>query len=167
MTVTFDTYTKRNRFFYNGLIISFATAIYVAWAVIFNVQFKQPLMGFMDATLIIGTLTTLAFVSVAGTGLVKTYIKDDDLVLAGDYLVINGLKIPLNEANEINLKVAIATKKTLGNLLSNRISVTDGNNETYQNRFVVRGYNRYIELENILNEWRTNGVAFNLRYYNI
>jgi hypothetical protein len=142
------------------------SAIVLGLCGIYSVQYETPWDPLIDALIIIATLISLSFVILMGMGLVRTYYKDSDLVVADDHLVINGVKIPLNEAKAINIKVAVANIKTLGNMLSNSISVTGSNDETYENRFVVRGYNRYMELENILNQWRANGVAFNIRYHN-
>lgn len=167
MSLTFDVFTKRTRLFYTGLAITIVTAIVLCLCGIYNVQYKTPLEPLFDTLIIFASLTAVSFLILMGMGIVRTYYKDGELVLADDYLVINGVKIPLNEVKEINLKVAIATKKTVGNLLSNRISVTSSSDETYQNRFVVRGYNRYIQLENILNQWHANYVAFNISYHNI
>ncbi|BAU52487.1 hypothetical protein [Mucilaginibacter gotjawali] len=166
MSATFDVFTKRTRLFYAGLAITIVSAIVLGLCGIYNVQYETPWEPLFDALIIIASFTSLGFVLLMGTGIVRTYYKDGELVLADDHLVINGVKIKLNEAKAINLKVSMASIKTVGNMLGNRISLTDSNNETYQNRFVVRGYNRYIELENILNQWRANGVAFSIRYHN-
>ncbi|MDR3695674.1 hypothetical protein [Mucilaginibacter sp.] len=166
MSVTFDVFIKRTRLFYTGLAITIVSAIVLGLCGVYNVQYKTPLEPLFDALIIIACFTSMGFVLLMSTGIVRTYYKVGELVLADDHLVINGVKIALNEAKEIDLQVATASIKTLGNMLGNKISVTGSNDETYQNRFVVRGYNRYIELENILNKWRTNGVAFNIRYNN-
>jgi hypothetical protein len=128
------------------------------------VQFKTPFMPLIDALIIVGSLTSVSFLLVMATGLVRTYIKEGELILADDYLVIDGTKIPLNEAKSIRLKVAIWNRKHFGNLLRNHIEITDKNKKTYKNRFVIKSYDHNQNFEKVMAQWQANGVVFDWKY---
>ena len=168
MPVAFDVFTKRTKLFYILGGITIITLPALAACDIFNVQFKThftPLADVLiDALIMVTSLTSLSFLLLMATGLVRTYIKDGELILADDYLIIDRTKIPLNEAKGIRLKVAIWNRKHFGNLLRNRIEIADKNNKTYKNRFVIKSYNHNQDFEKVMAQWQANGVAFDWKY---
>ena len=164
MPVTFDVFTKKTKLFYILGGITIITLPALALYGIFNVQFKTPFMSLIDVIIIVTSLTSLSFLLLMATGLVRTYIKDGELILADDYVTIDGTKIPLNEAKNIRLKVAVWNRKHFGNLLRNRIEIADKNNKTYKNRFVIKSYDNNQDFEKIMAQWQTNGVAFDWKY---
>ena len=167
MTATFDVFTKRNKQFHIGIAITIATAAYIAWGASCNFQFKQPLMGFMEALLVFGSMTSLGFVLFAGLGGMKTFEKEGELVLIEDYVIIDGVKIQLNETNSISFNLGLRTNRRGGYIVSNRIEIIDKNNKTFKNRFVISSNDLDAAFETLLDKWRTNKVAFNLRYHGV
>ena len=167
MSVTFDVFTKRNKLFYTGITITILTAAYTAWAAIYNVQFNRVIMGFMDALLVAGILTTLTFVLLAGLGGVRTYVKAGELVLTDDYILIDITKIPLNEITSIKLNLGLRTNRRGGYIVTNRITVIDNNTKTYKNRFVINSRDHDREFEKIIDQWQANGVVLNLKYHGV
>ncbi|MCR8559243.1 hypothetical protein KXD93_16415 [Mucilaginibacter sp. BJC16-A38] len=165
MNVSFDVYTKKTRLFYISEGITIITLIVIAAGCTFNIQFKTPLMPLIDALLIIGSFTTVAFLVIVSTGLVRTYIKDGELILGEETVVIDGTKIPLNDASNIKLRVGVWNRKRAGNLLGNRVEITDKNNKTYKNRFAIKSYDHNQEFEKVVTQWQTNGVKFDLSYF--
>jgi len=82
-------------------------------------------------------------------------------------LLINGVKIPLNEAKNIKLNIAIRSIKRGGYLLSNRIELTDSNNQIYKTRFVINSRDHDREFQKIIDQWQANGVIFDLSYHGV
>ena len=167
MIVTFDVFTKKTKLYYIAEVITILTILVIAIGGIYNVQFKTPLMPLIDTLLILGSLVTVSFLSVIGTGWLRTYVKDGELVLADDYIIVDGTKISINETKNIILKVGIRSRKRGGNILSNRIEVVDKNSVNYKNRFVIGSYDDNEEFEKVLNQWRTTGITFNISYHGI
>ena len=167
MIVTFDVFTKKTRLFYIARAITILTIPLLAAGGIFNVQYKTVFMPLIDTLIILGSLISVSFLIVNRTGLVRTYVKDGELVLTDDCVIIDGTKVPLTEAKNIKLNVGIWTWKRAGNLLSNRIEVTDRNNQTYKDRFVIKSYDLNEDFQKILDQWRTNGVTFDVSYHNV
>ncbi len=167
MTVIFDVFTKKTRLYYTAEIVSILTLLLIAWGGIFNPQFNPVFDTIIEVFLIIGSLTMVSFIIIATSGWVRVYIKDGELILTDGYMFIDSTKISLNETTAINLKVATTYRKRLGNLISNRIEVVDKNQKIYKNRFVINSSDHGEELERLLDQWRTNGVAFNLRYHGV
>jgi hypothetical protein len=168
MPVAFDVFTKRTKLFYILGGITIVTLPALAVCDIFNVQFKThftPLADVLiDALIIVTSLTSASFLFAVASGLGRTYVKDGELILADDYLIIDETKIPLNEAKSIRLKVAIWNRKHFGNLLRNRIEIADKNNKTYKNRFVIKSYDHSRDFEKVMAKWQANGVAFDWKY---
>ncbi len=167
MTVIFDVFTKKTRLYYTAEIVSILTLLLIAWGGVFNPQVNPAFDTIIEVFLIIGSLTMVSFIIIATSGWVRVYIKDGELILTDGYILIDGTKISLNETTAINLKVATTYRKRLGNLISNRIEVIDKNRKIYKNRFVINSSDHGEELERLLDQWRTNGVAFNLRYHGV
>jgi len=165
MTVTFDVFSKKTRLYYIAEVISIVTLLVIAICGIFNVQFKTVFEPLFDALIIIGSLIMVSFAVIAGTGAVRTYIKDGELIFADDFLIIEGTKIPLNEAKSIKLKVGIWDRKRIGNMLSNRIEVIDSNGQAYKNRFVIKSYDNNEDFQKIQRQWYNAGVIFELHYH--
>jgi hypothetical protein len=164
--VTLDLFTKKTRLYYIGLITTIITFSFIAFASIVNLQGKSPLDPLYDTLLILCSLTSVAFVLIAGGGFLRTYIKDGELVLADDYLVIDGVKMPFDEINTINLKVRLRTVKSFI-LLRNRIEIINKNGGKYERRFVIKSWDQNEEFENVINQWRSGEVAFNISYRNL
>lgn len=98
-------------------------------------------------------------------GLVRTYVKTGELILADDYVIIDKTKILLTEAADIKLKLGKWSNRHLGQISRNRIELTDKNGKVYENRFVIKSYNHNLEFEKLLFQWQTDGVVFVRKYY--
>ena len=164
--VTLDLFTKKTRLYYIGLVITIVTILFISIAAISNLQFDSPLMPFYDTLLILAVLISFVFFFTAGLGTLPTYVKDGELVLADDYLVIDNVIITLNEAISIKLKVRLRTIKSFI-LERNRIEIIDKNEVVYNRRFVIRSNDQNVEFEKVIDRWRSSGIAFNISYRNI
>lgn len=156
MTVTLDLWTKKHKLYYVGLIITVITLSFVAAADFFNLQYKSPLDPLYDTILIICVLISVVFIFIiiAGWG----YLKDGELVLAGNYLKIDAVNLPVNEIKYINLKMSPRNRKSFV-LDKNLITIGDKSGNEYKRRFVIKSYNQSQEVENIITTWRTQGIA--------
>ncbi|HEY4326570.1 MAG TPA: hypothetical protein VGN20_21475 [Mucilaginibacter sp.] len=164
--VTLDLFTKKTRLYYIGLVITIVTASFISIAAVYNLQFESPLMPLYDALLILAIVASFAFIFTAGLGTLHTYIKDGELELAADSLVIDNVRISLDNTKELNLKVRIRTVKSFI-LERNQIEIVDKNGNVYNRRFAIKSSSQNAEFEKVLDQWRSNGVIFNISYRNI
>jgi len=132
--------------------IAILTGCALAICGIFNVHFEVPVFftSLIDVVIIVATFLSLFFVTAMAAGLVRTYIKNGELILADDYIIIDEVKIPLTEAKDIRLKLGQWSKRHLGNISRNRIEITDKNGKIYKNRFVIKSYNHNLDFEKVL-----------------
>jgi hypothetical protein len=166
MKVTLDLLTKKHNLYYVGLCITVITFSFIAIAGVCNLQSKSPLMPFYDTLLVICSLISCAFSVIVGTGLLGTYLKDGEFVLAEDYLVIDAIKIPLNEIKYINLKISPRNVKSHV-LDKNMITLGDKNSNEYERRFAIKSYNQNKDFEKMLDMWRVQGVRIYAHYNGI
>jgi hypothetical protein len=168
MPITFDVFTRKTKFYYIMEAIAIVTGCSLAACGIFNVQFntRAPFInGLIDGVIILATFMSLFFVIAMATGLVRTYIKTGELILADDYIIIDDTKVLLTEAKDIRLKLGQWSKRHLGNISRNHIEITGKNGKIYKNRFVIKSYNHNLDFEKVLFQWQTNGVVFDWEYY--
>ena len=171
MTLTFDLFTKKTRFYYIGIIISVFAGLFIGALTIFdnpNYIIEDSFLDyFLDALIIIFTFFTLTFLLLVGYGAIRTYIKDGELVLADDYIIIDGTKIMLTEAKDLSFKVGYRNYKRPGKIVSNRISVIDNNGVLHNRRFVIQSRDNTTEFDAIAAKWVKDGIDFGLIYTNI
>lgn len=162
MSVTFEVFTRKTKFYYvvEGIAI-------VTVCGIFNVQFEMSAFftGLIDVVIIMAIFISLFFLTAMATGLVRTYIKTGELILADDYVIIDGTKIPLSEAVDIKLKLGKWSNRHSGYISRNRIEIIDKNGKAYENRFVIKSYNHNLEFEKVLFRWQADRVVFDWKYY--
>ena len=118
-------------------------------------------MPLYDTLLIIATFISMVFFVIAGLGLLKIYIKDGDLTLSSDYIVIDDLKIQMTEVSEITLKLAERSIKS-HILIRNRIILLDKSGNIYNRRFAIISNDQNEEFESLLGEWRNSHVPFKI-----
>lgn len=166
MTVTLDIFEKRTRWYYWGLAITVITMLFISLAAYYNLQFESPLMPLYDTLLIIFTFTSLAFVTIALIGAVRTYVKNGELILNDSYLTVDGVTLQLKEIKVVNLALRARTVKSLI-LTHNRIEIIDQNDNVYKHRFVIKSYNQNEQFEKMIGLWQTAGAVINISYHNI
>jgi hypothetical protein len=167
MNLTFDVFTKKTKLYYAAEVISILTALFIAIGYFFNMQFKSIFMPLFDTLLIAGSMVMVGFMVLVGTGLVRTYIKQGELVFGDDYIIIDEVKILLNEAEKLTLAIGIWGPKRVGYVLKNYIVVIDKDGKMHKNRFAVKTRDQSKELDSFLNQWQQNGVSFDLSYNQI
>lgn len=147
------------------MLITISTLLFIlaAWAV--NLQSKSSLMPLYNTLLILGVIVSLCFLFIVLPGVIKTYITDGQLILADDYLIIDEIKIPLSQANKLNLRVGYWDFKKYGSIISNRIEAVDENGKIYMRRFVIDSRSKNWNFNEIVNCWNRKGVVFNLSYH--
>jgi hypothetical protein len=171
MTITFDLFTKRNRLFYIGIIVPIVTILPIAIMAILKFQPKPSLEPLFKV--LIGVLASLfipsmlGFVIPASYGLIRTYIKDGELIMGDDYLIIDGTKILLTEAKNLSFRIGYRISRRFGRIVGNRISVIDKNGNLHNRRFVISSRDNTVEFDTTAAEWVKDGVDFGLIYYNI
>jgi len=153
MSVTFDLFTKKTWLYNITLIITISTILFIAIAGFYNLQGESP---FYSALLILGVIISFFFIFIVAPGVKQPYIKDGELVLKEDSLIIDNVKIPLSEANEIKLFV-----------MSNRIEVIDKTGNIYKRRFVVSSRDENKEFNDLIKIWNEKGVTFGFLYHNV
>lgn len=163
--VAFDLYTKRTKLYYITMLIAIGTLLFVltAWAT--NLQGKSPLMPLYDVLLILGVIVSFCFIFIILPGVIKNYITDGQLILADEYLIIDGVRIALNEANKIKLMVGYWNIKKYGSITSNLITATDGQGNIHKRRFVIDSVNNNWDFNEVMNYWNAKNVVFDLSYH--
>jgi len=166
MTVILDLFQRRARWYYWGLAITIITMLFISIAAYYNLQFDSPLMPLYDTLLIICILTSVAFITLALTGVVRTYEKNGEVTLTDSYLIIDGVTLQLNEIKMMNLALRVRTKKSFI-LISNRMEVIDQNDNIYKHRVAIKSYNQNEQFEKIIELWKASGTVINISYHNI
>ena len=164
MSVTFDLFTKKTWLYNITLIITISTILFIAIAGFYNLQGESP---FYSALLILGVIISFFFIFIVAPGVKQPYIKDGELVLKEDSLIIDNVKIPLSEANEIKLFVGYWRTKKYGRIMSNRIEVIDKTGNIYKRRFVVSSRDENKEFNDLIKIWNEKGVTFGFLYHNV
>jgi hypothetical protein len=123
-------------------------------------------MPLYDTLLIVFTLTSVAFITLALTGVLRTYEKNGEVTLTDSYLIIDGVTLQLNEIKMMNLALRVRTIKSLI-LISNRMEIIDQNDNIYKHRFAIKSYNQNEQFEKIIELWKAGGTAINISYHNI
>jgi hypothetical protein len=167
MTIAFDLFTKRTRLFYIGTTVSIVTILIIALMGIFNFQPKTSFEPLFEALILIFTFSTIAFVLLAGYGVIRTHVKDGELIMGDDYLVIDGTKILLTEAQNLSFRIGYRTNKRPGKIVGNRISVLDKNGNPHNRRFVISSRDNTVEFDTTAAKWVKDGIDFGLIYHNI
>lgn len=168
MPVTFDVYSKKTKLYYFFGTITLVTLPALAVCAILNVQFEKPgpfIAALINVLIILASFISLFFALAMATGLVRTYVKSGELILAGDYVIIDDTKISLTDAKDIRLKLGKWSNRHMGNISRNRIEITDKNDKVYKNRFVIKSYNYNLEFEKVLFKWQADGIVFDWKYY--
>lgn len=167
MTAAFDLYTKRTRAYYFTGLVTIATLLLIAVVATTSPQLPKFLMWLINAIIIFGALTMPVFVVMATSGWFVTYVKDGELVLSDDYLVIDNVKIPVAEARKIKLRPGYSIRgRKAGNIVSNRIEIIDKNGRTYKRRFVLKSAENSIAFDEITGEWYKKGYV-DLVYHSV
>ena len=121
----------------------------------------------MEGFIIFGALTMPAFVILAISGWFVTYVKDGELVLSDDYLIIDNIKIFVTEARKIKLRPGYSVRgRRAGNIVSNRIEVIDKDGSIYKRRFVLKSAENGEEFDKITGKWYKNGYV-DLAYHSV
>jgi hypothetical protein len=167
MTATFDLYTKRSRAYYLTGRITVAMLIVAIATGLTNPQLPKFLMWLIEGFIIFGALTMPVFLMLAITGWFVTYVKDGELVLSDDYLIIDNIKISVAEARKIKLRPGFSVRgRRAGNIVSNRIEVIDKDGNTYKRRFVLMSVENSEAFDKITGEWYKKGYV-DLVYHSI
>ncbi len=164
MSVTFDLFTKKTWLYNITLIITITTILFIAIAGFYNLQGESP---FYSTLLILGVIVSFFFIFIVAPGVKQPYIKDGELVLKEDSLIIDNVKIPLSEANGIKLFVGYWRTKKYGRIMSNRIEVIDKTGNIYKRRFVVSSRDENKEFNDLIKIWNEKGVTFGFLYHNV
>ncbi|MEO6630094.1 MAG: hypothetical protein ABIN13_00190 [Mucilaginibacter sp.] len=82
MSVTFEVFTRKTKFYYVVEGIAIVTVCALAVCGIFNVQFEMSAFftGLIDVVIIMAIFISLFFLTAMATGLVRTYIKTGELI---------------------------------------------------------------------------------------
>jgi hypothetical protein len=167
MVLTFDVFSKRNKLYKITGGITIITVLCISTLALFDhsPQTHSALIIEIPIDVLIVTcvFVSIFFVVAVLGGYVKSYIKDGELVFSDDYIIIDNLKILLNEMQDLSLKVSEPIKRRMGTI-NNRITVTDANGKVYKNRFAIKSYNDNKELDTMLRQWHAKGVAFKWSY---
>jgi hypothetical protein len=171
MTTTFDLFTKRTLLFYIGTPLSVIAILMFGILRITNGQalsvFGLRFEALSAILFLIVFFPTFTFAFLASYGLIRTYVKDGELILGDDYLVIDGTKILLTEAQNLSFKIGYRTNRRFGKIVGNRISVLDKNGYQHSRRFVIGSRDNTLKFDAIAAKWVKDGIGFGLIYYNI
>ncbi|GAA3960469.1 hypothetical protein [Mucilaginibacter dorajii] len=171
MTLTINLWTKTSKFYKVGLcitVITFSSVALLAYLNPHSVPISHHDRSLLEVLFDIslgtcGIFSALFLVLVVAYNIGK-YHNDGELVLADDYLIIDNIKIPLDQIKYINLKISPRNPKTLV-LGKNLITLGDVNGNQYMRKFVITSYLENEDFEKKLSLWRARGVGI-YAYYN-
>ncbi len=165
MILTFDLYTHKTKLYYIAEIISIVSIVIPGACSLVNFQPDWPAFTqvIIEVLIIICVFIMLAFVLIAGYGMLKTYVKDGELILDDHGITIDGKEISLTAEVQISFKLRPRTNRSGWRRTGNRIEVTVGC-KTYNRLFSIDSYAHNDELLQLLNIWSENNVQYSLKY---
>ncbi len=159
MTEIFDTYSSRPSIYY---ILHFVTGLtflflFVAWQM--DLKVPQKYLPFVISLLVLGIITVVGNAVVTATNIIKMYIKDGELTLSPELVIIRSIKLPLNDIKKIEIRASDFKGARTSDGSGNWMKITCNDSKTFQCKFVIKSKEQRDSLYSILNQWNKDGVS--------
>jgi hypothetical protein len=158
MTEVFDKYSKQTTIYYILQTTTVLTILFLIMAKVTNLQVTQKYLPYLIALVILALVTIVLNMILTSTNLVKMYIKDGELILSTESIIVDGTNISLSEVKKIVIKANDYRGARSSDGSGNRLEIYDLTDKVHACRFVIKSITQRDNLREILNQWSTNGV---------
>jgi len=111
---------------------------------------------------VVGLLSVCGYVVVTGTGIVKMYTIDGEMIISDGAININNITISLSEISSMDVRAKDYPGARSSDGSGNWMRIEKKSREKIETRFVIASKIQKNSLGQILQKWKDNGLPVNI-----